>query len=556
MNKSFTIQGINKEETNFLKGIAILLIAFHNYFRWITPITGENEFSFSSLNAIRSIIFVRSYPLEFFHVFFNFLGHYGVQAFIVISAYGLTLSYRNTQPRYGKFILHRIDKLYPSFLLAAVFFFVFQIIFTGSLITFQTLGDLGIQLSLFSNFIPGKALALCGPWWFYSFIFQFYLAFPLIIWFYSKAGTKALLGLMIIGYLFSWLMYSPMITIGLNPLTMFLGHMPEFCFGILLAVKKEIRIPFWVLIIAFLLFLGGNYFPFLWPFANLGVSVLLIVGILALSKVKEKIKFIYKLVSFIGVISMYIFACHGFLRTPFLNLANTLNSSISSFIIGLIFITFATGVAFLIMILEKQIRESLNENRSRKLKYGKFLILTGSIFVGFGFLLNNANKISVSANQPKKEVTAYSVSNNFENSDNTQNGQYSETIFYHGKRSFKMSPPQTFSPDLQIDLGKVGNLDGIYEAEASTMLFTTDSLSSGNLVFEIYDLSSGKRIEWQSTYLDKGKFTLGKWFPCEFRYPLSKAYLSSDFKVKTYLWTTGKGVYYADDLKLELKARR
>jgi len=41
--------------------------------------------------------------------------------------------------------------------------------------------DIGLQLTLLANFVPGKAMSACGPWWFYSFIFQFYLVFPLMI---------------------------------------------------------------------------------------------------------------------------------------------------------------------------------------------------------------------------------------------------------------------------------------------------------------------------------------------------------------------------------------
>jgi len=182
-------------------------------------------------------------------------------------------------------------------------------------------------------------------------------------------------------------------------------------------------------------------------------------------------------------------------------------------------------------------------------------MITAILLIGFGFIVIKGNKIVAIANLPKQEVLAFTTINNFEDSTIPPVDHYSDLISYQGKKSFKMCPPQTFSPDLHVDLGKI-NLDGIYEADASVMLYTTDPLSSGNLVFEIYDIPSGKRIVWQSSYLEQGKFTLGKWFQCVYTYPLSKAYLTPDYRIKTYLWTTGKGVYYADDLKLELKAKR
>jgi hypothetical protein len=264
---------------------------------------------------------------------------------------------------------------------------------------------------------------------------------------------------------------------------------------------------------------------------------------------------VYSLVSFIGVISMYLFACHGFLRSPFLNLANYFGSSISSLLISVIFITFAIGVAYMLMILEKLLREWFRQQHADNWRYGRFLLISGVILVGFGFLLIKANAMIESESNPKKEVIGFSATNTFEDPGKPLPERYSDSVFFQGERSFRMAPPETFSPDLQVDLSRV-NLEGVYEADASVMLFTTDSLSSGNLVFEIHDIPTGKRLEWQSTYLAPGKFNLGKWFLCTFTYPLSKGYLAPTYKIKVYLWTTGKGIYYADELKLELKARR
>src|SRR5687768_4459589 len=60
-------------------------------------------------------------PFEFVGLIFSYLGHYGVQIFIFLSAYGLYLSTRNKEIRYWKFVRERIAKLYPSFFLAVLF---------------------------------------------------------------------------------------------------------------------------------------------------------------------------------------------------------------------------------------------------------------------------------------------------------------------------------------------------------------------------------------------------------------------------------------------------
>jgi peptidoglycan/LPS O-acetylase OafA/YrhL len=171
--KNFTLNPFSKEDTNFLKGIAILIIVLHNFFSIVSPTTGQNEFWFSDSYYKKILIILGSNPLEVFHVFFNFLGHYGVQAFIFISTYGLTLSYQNNHPTFSKFLLHRFDKIYPSFVIAAVLFIISWIFIYGKFIDNDTVLDLIFKLTLISNFIPGNALSLTGPNGFIHSFFNF-----------------------------------------------------------------------------------------------------------------------------------------------------------------------------------------------------------------------------------------------------------------------------------------------------------------------------------------------------------------------------------------------
>ena len=83
---------ISKEQTNLIKGIGILLIIFHNYFHWVSPSPGENEFIFSVASVKKTFSIFSNSPLDSVNVIFSFFGHYGVQLFIFISAYGLTKS--------------------------------------------------------------------------------------------------------------------------------------------------------------------------------------------------------------------------------------------------------------------------------------------------------------------------------------------------------------------------------------------------------------------------------------------------------------------------------
>ena len=86
------IKRYSKQDTSILKGFAIICICLHNFFHYLPPSPGENEFYFS-LNHINNFFSqISETPAEFVNLIFSYLGHYGVQIFIFISGYGLAVS--------------------------------------------------------------------------------------------------------------------------------------------------------------------------------------------------------------------------------------------------------------------------------------------------------------------------------------------------------------------------------------------------------------------------------------------------------------------------------
>ena len=80
-----SISGFSIEDSSIIKGVGILLIAFHNFFHWVAPSAKENEFSFSA-NGIHDLFNgIGQQPLESINLIFSFWGHFGVQLFIFIS---------------------------------------------------------------------------------------------------------------------------------------------------------------------------------------------------------------------------------------------------------------------------------------------------------------------------------------------------------------------------------------------------------------------------------------------------------------------------------------
>ncbi len=552
MLKKITLASFSKNDTHFLKGFAILLIVLHNFFRAVNPTTGENEFWFSNLYIKKFFIILGNNPMEVFNVVFNFLGHYGVQAFIFISAYGLTLSYQKNRPRYTSHLLHRLDKLYPSFLIAAVLYILVVILSTGRFIDNQTLADLGIQLSLIANFIPDKALSITGPWWFYSLIFQFYALFPLFMWVVKKFNTTGLVTVSLVGIAATVLLYAPMQQASLNPLYLFIGHLPEFCFGILLAVKKELRVPIWLIALTVLTFIGGNVFRWMWPIANISAALLLITVIQLLLRVKEKMNMVTTFLTFTGSISMYLFACHGFLRGNFLLLANYFSSPLASMAVAVLFVLFAIMLSLAMRQTETSIREWISTSRSNAKRYLRvaslLLLLTGSV----GILYAQNSKALLEESSTFSKV-AFSSINNFEAVGDSPD-RYTDSLSFSGHRSWIMPSIESYSPSLEANFSDM-NSEEIYRAEASAMIYTTDSLSTAHLVLEVWHVKDGLLMEWKSKDVSREELAQGQWQKVVYSYNIPKFYRFPDYKIKVYMWNNSKGRFLVDDLKLAIYSR-
>ena len=91
MRKKTPLLWLSRSECAALRGLAILCIVLHNFCHWTGCAVQENEYLFKASNAGRmwdSLMEPDSYlPVRLF----SFFGHYGVQIFVVLSGYGLTV---------------------------------------------------------------------------------------------------------------------------------------------------------------------------------------------------------------------------------------------------------------------------------------------------------------------------------------------------------------------------------------------------------------------------------------------------------------------------------
>ena len=197
------ITHFSKQQTTILKGLGILLIVFHNFFHNLTPVIGENEFSFSANIFWNYYHVLQASPEHVLRVLFSYFGHYGVQVFIFFSSYGLTRKYYQLPLITSQFLVGRIKKIYLSFLICIASYIILGVIKAEFLSDEKIFywGSLLWKVLLTSNFMPGQALMPVGPWWFIPFIFQVYVLFPWLLRCYQKQGAKFLVLISLVGIL-------------------------------------------------------------------------------------------------------------------------------------------------------------------------------------------------------------------------------------------------------------------------------------------------------------------------------------------------------------------
>lgn len=356
---------ISHNDAIIYKAIAILCISIHNFTHWLPYSPGENEFKF---NEHYWENFVQLLAVNPFNALFSFYGHYFVQVFIFLSAYGLALKYIKDKPNYKSFLLNRIDKIYLPFSLAIVLvviiregLYIFEN-FDGVLNLSEAIKAMAspivngiLKMLLISPYLIGFELSGSGPWWFVPFIMQLYIVFSLLMRI-SNSGAFPLLMLGLAGLLMTYLFDN--IEGGLNLRFNPIGHLPVICLGIYLA-RYEINKSMFKLIIvsSFIIsFLSNTYFE-LWYLGNVSILIILLFVLHVVAKLINCSEFIRKYALFIGEISIYIFLVNGVVRELFIPFAMG-NKSISiEIFLVLSSLSLTIGISYLLFRAEEAIRQ-------------------------------------------------------------------------------------------------------------------------------------------------------------------------------------------------------
>ncbi|HUW06683.1 MAG TPA: hypothetical protein VMW01_10520, partial [Williamwhitmania sp.] len=148
---------------------------------------------------------------------------------------------------------------------------------------------------------------------------------------------------------------------------------------------------------------------------------------------------------------------------------------------------------------------------------------------------------------------AFSATNNFEEVGDSPN-RYSDSLAFSGHSSFIMQPSESYSPALEVSFSTM-NYAEIYHAEASAMLYTTDSLTNAHLVLEVWYVKDGILMEWKSKDVAADELVKGQWQKVVFDYDIPRFYRFPNYKIKVYMWNNSMGQFLVDDLQLTIYSR-
>ena len=356
-------QTLSFNETLIMKGIAILMIAMHNFMH-LFPFPKENEFDFSFERTSSMLHLLRTEPENSIRVLSSFFGHFGVEVFIFLSAYGITKKYLKQPPQYWRLIIERITKIYPTFIIAIVFWLMLEGFYSHGIFGPFTLlsmhyHEIFLKLTLLSNFIPEQALEPIGPWWFIPFIFQFYFAFPFLIKLYDRWQATGFLALSVFCLVFTHTVAGSIS--GVNLYFTIVPYIPVFTLGIYLAKKDasivEITIPSSVILLTLVVFVIGNFNSHFWVLSNISFIILfLVVMNLLIPKIKGNL---HRILIYTGKISMGLFLVNGFLRFPMLRWAVDKNNWLITIGLCLVFLVISYIAAITVLYVENLITKKI-----------------------------------------------------------------------------------------------------------------------------------------------------------------------------------------------------
>ncbi len=353
---------LSRADTELYKGVGILLIVLHNYFHWVRPSPGENEFSFVRDRTSKLVNGLwqqpLEQPLEAVNLVFDYFGHYGVQIFVFLSAYGLARGLARGEVGWLAFMTRRLGKIYPAFVLAILAHLLFVVTPWNENLAWFLKAYL-LKLSGLSAFVPDMQFSLVGPWWFFAFIVQFYAVFPLLRRIDRRFGTRGLFAVGAGGLAVTTALNAYLLPGGPNLYLTVVGHLPVLCLGLYLARTGLQVVDRRAGLVAGVVFALALWLHAAWLFAQVAVTVLLLLGLPRLLGLLRRWPPALRFVRYCGAISLPLFAIHGMMRTPFTHFANQQANWLATLLTAVAFLAAALAAAQALASVESAGRRRL-----------------------------------------------------------------------------------------------------------------------------------------------------------------------------------------------------
>ena len=312
---------LDKKNSYILRGVAILLIALHNFVHlsfW--GFTSENEMEFSYENVARFSLALESWN----HIvveFISYLGWIGVPVFIFFTGYGMSLSL----PKDKMVSVKRKDSIKRVYLkllalmLPAILFYIGVDIIKGEVWP-EILKRLS-YLAMITNWAYPYLNLSPGVYWYFGLTFQFYLIWILFRQYLNGRNLIVLSALSLMGLLGVLNYASPeVISIYRHNFT---GWFPVFAIGVYLGMntsrKKFGLDSIWLELLLLVGLLGCIVIISKWVVTWLFLPIVALAWFLIVGMLLMRSYYLSSLFTWIGKLSACIFVCHPIARTIVLN---------------------------------------------------------------------------------------------------------------------------------------------------------------------------------------------------------------------------------------------
>ena len=178
---------LSLQQTQALRGLAILGIILHNYCHFLKFAVKENEYTFTAEKPRQLLEKLMSIDSDLFIHILSFFGHYGVPVFLFISGYGLVKKYEvpHSASEGGalSFLLRHFRKLFRLMIWGFLLFVAVYFLRHDDGATVYSWDRIAAQLTMTVNFLyerPDRIIKP-GPYWYFGLMMQIYALYIFVI---------------------------------------------------------------------------------------------------------------------------------------------------------------------------------------------------------------------------------------------------------------------------------------------------------------------------------------------------------------------------------------